>query len=170
MDLSAAFEGLKLTDKQRIYVESRLRGMSKMASARAAGSTKNPDESARQFEKSPNVLEAIDRGRKLSIQHTGYTREKVTQMFEQAFSLATTAAEMVMAAREIARLHGLYAPTNVKVDHTHRLEDAREEDDLKRLSTEELVKLARVRGDDFIDGEFTELEPLRLTDEREDDS
>lgn len=167
MDLSAAFAGLDLTDKQRIYVESRLRGMSKVASARAAGAIKDPERGAEQYEKYDAVRTAIERGRQISIQITGYTREKITDMLERAYYAATTAAEMVMAARELGKLHGLYAPTNVKVDHTHRLKDARTEEDLRRLSTEELLRLANERGTDFIEGEFTELEPLRLTDERQ---
>lgn len=165
MDLSAAFVGL--TDKQRIYVESRLRGMSQIASARAAGSEADPGRSAEQYEANPSVKAAIEKGRQISIAHTGYTREKIAEMLQRAYDCATTAAEMVMAARELGRLHGNYAPTNVKIDHSHRLTDARTESDLRRLPTSELEKLAHMRGGDFVEADFTEVEPLRLTDERD---
>lgn len=167
MDLSAAFEGLDLTDKQRIYVESRLRGLSKAASARAAGAVKDPGRGAEQYEAIDAVQTAIARGRQLSIEHTGYTRERVIQMLEQAFYCATTAGEMVMAAREIGKINGLYPATNVKVDHTHKLQDVRSTQDIARLTTAQLLQLAQQRGADIIEGEFTELEPLRLTDGRE---
>lgn len=165
MDLSPAF--VDLTDKQRIYVESRLRGMSKVASARAAGALKDPERGAEQYESVEAVRDAIEKGRQLSIQITGYDRAKVTEMLERAYNCATTAAEMVMAAREIGRLHGVYAPTNVKVDVNHRLANARSEQDLRHLSTKELLQLAEERGGDFIEGDFMEAVPLRLTDERD---
>lgn len=164
MDLSAAF--VDLTDKQRIYVESRLRGMSKVASAVAAGSTADPKKSAQQYEDNEAVAAALEKGRQISIAHTGYTREKVGEMLQRAYDCAATATEMVMAARELGRLHGVYAPANVKVDHTHRLKDASNEGDLRRLSTAELEQLAHMRGGDFIEAEYTDLDQLRLTDER----
>lgn len=168
MDLSSAFVGL--TDKQRIYVESRLQGMSQVASARAAGAGVNPDRSAEQYERNPMVAAAIERGRQISIAHTGYNREKIAEMLQRAYDCAESAAEMVMAARELGRLHGVYAPTNVKVDHNHRLTDARNSGNLKSLTTAELEKLAQLHGNEVIEGEFTEIEQLRLTDERENTS
>lgn len=165
MDLAPAFEGL--TEKQRLYVEARLRGMSQVASAVAAGASGDPKGSAKQYEAQEVVQRAIDKGRQISIAATGYTREKIAEMLQRAYDLAETSAEMTMAARELGRLHGVYAPTNVKVDHNHRLTNTRTEDDLRRLSTEELEKLAQTRGGDYIEGDFTDLNLPRLTDERE---
>jgi phage terminase small subunit len=164
MDLSPAFEGL--TDKQRLYVEGRLRGLSRIAAARAAGAEADPKKSADQYEKNPKVAAALEKARQISIQHTGYTRQKIAEMLQRAYDLAGNATEMVMAARELGRLHGVYAPTNVKVDHEHRLTDTRNVEDLRHLTTEQLEQLVAKRGGDFIEGEFVELEPLRLTDER----
>lgn len=165
MDFATALSGL--TDKQRIYVEGRLRGLTKRAAARAAGAEADPDRGAEQYESHPQVIAALDKARALSAEQTGIDRKRISDMLEQAYHSATNAMEMVAAARELGRLHGVYAPTNVKVDHNHRLTDARSTDDLKRLSTAELMKIAEKRGGDFIDAEYTDMTRLRLTDGRE---
>ncbi len=106
MDLSPALEGL--TEKRRIYVEARLQGMSPKAACMAAGVAPNQISN---YEGNPDVKAAIAKGHAISAEHTGLTREKVTAMLMDAYRMAETATEMVMAARELGKLHGLYAPT-----------------------------------------------------------
>jgi hypothetical protein len=72
------------------------------------------------------------------------TRDTVTQMFFEAYHKAATAGEMVMATRELAKLHGLYPenkPTvviNAGDGATIELNSKKAE----RMSDEELLKLA----------------------------
>lgn len=126
MDLGPAFAGLD--DRDRIYVEARLRGMSQVAAA--AGLAPN---NASRFEQQPHIREALDHGRRISAIETGIARTRVSDMLLDAYRSATTAAEMVMAARELGRLHGLYAPQRVELDHTHKLAQVKSEEDIRRL-------------------------------------
>lgn len=155
MDLSPAFEGLD--DKERVYVQSRLAGMSQIASAAAAGL---PRQNTERYEKKGSIAAALAKGREISIQQTGITREKVSEMLMDAYRSAATATEMVMAARELGRLHGVYAPQKVDVEVEHRLKHVKTEQDLKRLKTADLLKLAATRGDDILEAEFAEVLPV----------
>lgn len=152
MDLSPAFEGLN--DRDRIYLQSRLSGMSQAASAAAAGMA---PQHASEYEKQPRIAAALQKGREIGIQATGVTREKVSEMLMDAYRSAETAAEMVMASRELGRLHGLYAPQRVELDHTHKLQQVKSEQDIRRLTTADLVKLVSKRGGDVIEGDFVAL-------------
>jgi len=152
MDLTAAFDGL--SDKDRIYVQSRLSGMSQVASALAAGLAPNH---ASEFEKQPRIAEALAKGRAIGIEATGITREKITEMLMDAYRTAETAAEMIMAARELGRLHGVYAPQRVEMDHVHKLQHVKTEKDIRRLPTADLMKLVSQRGGEVIDAEFVAL-------------
>jgi hypothetical protein len=152
MDLTPAFEGLN--DRDRIYVQSRLSGLSQVASAGAAGLAVNH---ANEFEKQPRIANALALGRKIGAQETGYTREKISEMLVDAYRCATTAAEMIMAARELGRLHGVYAPQKVDVDHVHRLKNIKNEQDVRRLTTADLVRLVDARGTDVIDADFVDV-------------
>jgi hypothetical protein len=78
-----------------------------------------------------------------------YTRDDITRGFEDAIRLATTAAEIIMAYKEIAKLHGLYEPEKKELKITAQV--------LERASDEDLVKAA---GDNVYDGEF-----VRFTEE-----
>lgn len=154
MDLSSAFEGLN--DRERIFVEGILRGMSQVASATAAG-YKAPTDSSQDLLKKPRIIAAIEKGRELSIQATGITREKLSDMLMSAYMGASTAAEQVMAVRELGKLHGLYAAQKVEVGHTHKLEAKDAVKQLQSMSSEQLLKLARMNQGKIIDGEFTEV-------------
>lgn len=154
MDLSPAFEGLD--DRERIFVEGILRGMSQIASATAAG-YKSPRDSAQELVKRPRVVAALEKGRELSIQETGITREKLSDMLMAAYTSATTAAEQIMAVRELGKLHGLYAAQKVEVGHTHKLEAKDAIKQLQSMSSEQLLKVARMNRGQVIDGEFSEV-------------
>lgn len=147
MDLAPAFEGL--TDRERIYVEGVLRGLPKKASAQAAGYA--PQEFAR-LEKRPHVVEALEKGRGISIKETGITRQKVTDMLMEAWRNAVNTAEQVMVARELGKLHGLYEAKKVEVKH--QLEHVKRAEQLRALTIEELERIALEGGSLVIDGEF----------------
>jgi hypothetical protein len=155
MDLTAAFEGLD--DRDRIYVQSRLQGMSKVASCAAAGLQPG---SHSKIEDRPEIKRALELARAEMVRHTGITLEKVTEMLLDAYRSAVNATEMVMAARELGKLHDLYPSAKVKIDHTHQLKEVKSESDIRRLTTKELLKLAQMRGADVIDADFTEVTAL----------
>lgn len=72
------------------------------------------------------------------------TRDSITQMFFEAYHKAATAGEMVMATRELAKLHGLY-PENKPSIVVNAGEGSTIEINAKkaeRMSDEELLKLA----------------------------
>lgn len=165
MDLGPAFQGLD--DRDRIYVESRLRGMSQAAAAAAAGLAPS---SAKKFEQRDHIKDALDHGRRISVIETGITRQRVSDMLMDAYRSATTAAEMVMAARELGRLHGLYAPQKVELDHTHKLAQVKSEEDIRRLSTADLLQLVNARGNDVVDGQFELLPAPRMANAQVDEN
>lgn len=153
-DFTPIFEGL--TDRERVMVEARLKGMSIPQAAVAAGMSLN---NARVLCDEPRVKAALKEGRRISAEACAITREKLTDMLMEAYRAAGCAAEMVMAVRELAKLHGLNAPQQVQIAHEHRLSNTAA--DLKQLPLAELERLARTHGSDVIEGEFTAL-PRRL--------
>lgn len=152
MDLRPAL--VDLTDSERIFVESVLRGMSKTAAAAAAG-FKDPAASGKQIAGRPHVAAALEKARQISAQETGITRQKLNDMLMAAYYGAATAGEQIAAVRELAKLNGLYEAQKVAV--THKLEKANNEQELRRLPTEELVRLAQLPANNVIDGEFVEI-------------
>lgn len=149
MDLLPAL--VDLSDAERIYVESRLRGLSLEACARAAG-FQNPRSMVAALEADPRIVTALRKGREISAQETGVTRKTIEEMLLRAYDAAATAGEMVMAARELARLHGLNEPTKHEVKHTVR--QVKSEKELKALPTEELERLAHEDPSRVIEGDF----------------
>jgi hypothetical protein len=151
VDLQPVLQGL--SDRERVYVESRLKGLSKAASAIAAGT--QPCQASKI--ETPAVVEALEKGRALSIKNTGITRERVIEMLENAYHSAETAQEMVAAARELGRMLGYYEAQKVAVTHEHKVHKAEQ---LKTLTVDELERLAR--GDAVIEGEFYEMKDQAL--------
>lgn len=159
MDLSPALE--ELDERERVFVESRLRGLNIKQASAAAGVT---HQMGSMIEARPEVIRAMTLGREISSRETGMTREKINEMLLDAYRNATNTIEQVMAARELAKLHGLYAPAKVEVDHTHRLGQVKREQDLKTLTVDQLEKIALNRGGEVIEGDYEQLDVPRLTD------
>lgn len=154
MDLTPALA--ELDERESLYVQARLKGMSMAASAAAAGLAAG---SGAAVEGRAVVKAALARGRELTAKATGVTREEIIEMLRTAYSVAETAGEMVAAARELAKLQGLYEATKVEVKHEVRR--VKGVDKLRSLPVEQLERIAR--GELVIEGEFTEVEPRRLT-------
>jgi hypothetical protein len=152
LDLSPALE--ELTIQERIIVESKLKGMTLAACAAAAGATL---EDVRSLVKQKHIVTALTVGQAICEEHSRVTRERVSAMLLNAYDHADTATEMVLAARELAKLHGLNAPTQVQIDHNVSLRNVRTEADIRKLSLEELERLAVMRGNEVLEGEFTAL-------------
>ncbi len=153
MDLGALLE--PLTPRERLYVAARLKGLSEKASCLAAGDENNPG--INHWCKAEHVELVLRQAQEISAAEIGITRQNITDMLMQAFNNATTSLEQTAAARELARLHGLYAPAKVKVEHehSHRIEDKRKQ--IGTMTNEQLMDLLAIPG------EFTEVrEPLLL--------
>ena len=85
-----------LTEKQRLYVQARLQGLTKVASAAAAGSP-NPKKNAHKFETSEVVKAALRQVREISAQQLEFDRKKAHDMYMDAYRSADTATEQKMA-------------------------------------------------------------------------
>lgn len=135
----------ELDDRERIYVECRLKGMTGMASLVASGlGTKH---SVGNIEKRPAIALAISEGKRLAAEEVGFTRRKAHEMLMDAYNNSSTAAEQIQAVRELVKLHGVAAPTEVKHkhEHAHSL-------DITKLSDDELLRMAE--GGKIIEGEL----------------
>jgi len=138
---------LELDQKERIYCENRLAGLSKKASAKAGGWA-NADKMAYEIEKRPHVMEAIVAATQIFAEEVGFTRREAHDMLMQAFRNADTAMEQIAAVRELIKLHGVQAPVKVEHEHTHT-----HEMQLENMPLKELMQLANMRGL-TLEGEF----------------
>ena len=130
----------KLTPKQEKYVESRLKGNSRNASAILVDGNRNH---ATQLENSQTVQEELAKARAAMAINSGVTKEDVLEMLKSAASLAHLqgdATGLVAAARELGKMLGFYAPevkkTLVGVDQAS-LKKA-----LQDMGEEELLQIA----------------------------
>lgn len=91
------------------------------------------------------------------------TKEQITMLMLEAHKKSSNSAEEIMALREIAKIHGMYAlaPTTVNIS-TLNIEGNQKK--LGELSDERLLELAGMhpklfeRPEVTIDAEFTEVE------------
>ena len=136
----------KLTNRQRIYVDARLSGMSQMASAAAAGST--GQNAGTEYEKNEAIqAELIARMQKVA-DEVDFSRKEAHDMLMQAYVNADTAMEQIAAVREMIKLHGIAEP--LKVEHKHINKGTLSFD---RMDLKQLMKLAEM--EDFtLEGEF----------------
>ena len=167
---SSARPVLKLTEQNpytmlsvghRRYVEARLQGLTIMAAQRAAG-IKRPNNS---LERNPKVRAAIKYLLRESTRSvTELTKTDVMTGMLDAVNAASTAAELVMAWREMGKLIGAYEPER-KILEIHEYSA----DDLRTLSDAELARLAGKRMQEAVtvDAEFEEVSSV-MADEFED--
>ena len=141
---------LKLRPKERIYVQSRLEGLTQVASAAAAGYA-NPKQNAHRLEKQENIQKAMVEAMDEIAEEVGFTRKEAHDMLMSAYQNAATAAEQISAVKEMINLHGLAAPKQVEHKHEHAGQVS-----LERMETQELLKLADME-DLILDAEFTDV-------------
>ena len=114
-----------------------LKGMSPMAAGAAAGYT--PAQSANLLQR-----QEIKRALKALRENTFYdfqvTRDKLTQMLFDAHSHSANTTEEVLAIREMAKLHGRYAPVEktINVDVQGEIKHQKQ---IERLTDDQLGKL-----------------------------
>lgn len=154
-----------LTGKQRIYVDSRMAGLGKVASAAAAGAS-NPKSECTRFENNENVQAALIAMMERNAEEVGFGRKEAHDMYMDAYLNSETAMEQIAAVNALVKLHGLEKPKQVEVQHTHTGNV-----DMRYLPTDELMKLADMKSDLVLEGEFEEvgkrpeLEPPEVTDD-----
>jgi hypothetical protein len=140
---------LSLTQKQRIYAEARLEGMTQKAAAAAAGST-----DYFQLESSPTVQAYMLERMKATADEVDFGRREAHDMLMDAYRNAETAMEQIAAVNSLIKLHGLEKPK--VVEHVHRAGAPRE---LEHMPLDQLMKLAEME-DLILEGEFEEVEPV----------
>lgn len=142
----------ELTILQRRYVDARLQGLNLSAAARAAG-VKSEYSNSQSLENHPKVRAALRWVIKESGQRAqDLTKNDVMTGMLDAVEAASTAAELVMAWRELGKLIGAYEPEKRILEiHEYNAED------LKMLSDKELAQLAGDKFADAIDAEYEEL-------------
>lgn len=141
---------LKLTAKERIFVESRLAGLTQVAAAAAAGYA-HPKTRGSELDAKPNVQAAMLEAMNDIAEEVGFTRKEAHDMLMQAYQNAATAGEQIQAVKEMINLHGLAVPKQIEHKHTHDGTIS-----LERMETRDLLELAGM--DDFIlEGEFTDV-------------
>lgn len=156
-----------LTHMQRLYVKARLEGLTKVASATAAGQA-SPQKNSHKFEESQSVRDALRLCKQITADAVAFGRKEAHDMYTAAYHAAATSAEMTMAVNSLVKLHGLAAPEvkelrhkhSGSVDHQHQLE---------QLSDKDLAQLAKLEDEPWLEGEFEEVsecpEPLALPTE-----
>ena len=130
---------VKMTPKERVYTESRLAGLTQVASAAAAGIA-IPNSNASRYEKNEKVQEAMLCAMNDLAEEIGFTRKEAHDMLISAYQNAATAGEQIQAVKELISLHGLAAPK--KVEHKHEHGGALS---LERMETQELLELADMK-------------------------
>jgi len=155
----------QLTEMQLIFVQCKLKGMTDVASATAAGLS-NPQKAGYRFMKSKAVQEAVKVGREALARGVMFDRRKAHEMLMDAHRNAENATEQVVAIREMIKLHGIAAPEVKEIHQTVKGEVVHKE--VKELTDEELLRLAKLptaQLPSIIEGEYQELPDANATRE-----
>lgn len=138
---------LKLTARQRIYVDCLLEGMPKKSAAAAAGGR-----DGEQFERSELVQAALVERMQATADKVDFSRKEAHDMYMDAYRCAETATEQIAAVTAMVKLHGLESPKliEIKHDHTHHTGQ------IEYMPTDELMKLAGMT-DLVLEGEFEDI-------------
>lgn len=142
---------LQLTAKERIYVDSRMSGMTQIASAAAAGLAQ-PRTAGGRLEKKDSVQQAMLDMMQQQAEDVGFGRKEAHDMYMDAYQNAETAMEQIAAVNALVKLHGLEKPKQLEVKHEHT-----HSGQIEHLPTEELMKLAGMDKVLTLEGEFEEV-------------
>lgn len=156
-----------LSEKQRSYVDARVKGMSCIQAAQAAGYS-NPEIQGYQIEKSPFVVAALEVEWKKAEKVSEMSKKKVMNgmlsAIDQAKLLADPTAQ-ISGWREIAKMCGYYEPQRVQVEVS--VSAKRLFSQFETLSDDELLKLAEqeiLDGDELITETSQGQEALEYTE------
>jgi len=147
---------VKLSVKERIYVQGRLDGLTQIAAGAAAGLHTD----FTKLEKREHVQAAMVAAMSDLAEEIGFSRKEAHDMLMSAYMNAATAAEQIAAVKEMINLHGIAAPKVIEHEHTHKGSVT-----LERMETEDLMKLAGM-DDLTLEGEYEVID--KDADERTD--
>lgn len=133
-----------LSAKEHTYVDMRAQGAPAYVAAKSAGFA-DPADHALTLERDPRIRSAIEYTLRAQRHQRQLTRDDVLNGFLEADAMAATAAEKVMAWKEIGKVIGAYAPTEIAIGQGDPSQK------VKKLSDHELAKMAA------IDADFVEL-------------
>lgn len=161
MSLPSSYLGL--TAKQRLYVDGRMQGLSKVAAARAAGFAAANAEASK-IDANPKVQQAMLDRMQQNADEVDFGRKEAHAMYMEAYQNAETAMEQIAAVNALVKLHGIDAPKKLMVEHEHT-----HKGEIEFMPTEELMRLANMEEKLVLPGEFEEVkEPARIEHERSD--
>jgi hypothetical protein len=146
-----------LDSRQKIFVESRAKGMSRKQSAITAGYS-DSNKSGDHVERGQLVQAELAGIRAKMAEGIGITKDDVAAGFKDAADMARIMSDptgMVGAWRELGKLLGFYAPEVKRVEQGISRRDLLTAMDT--LSDEDLQRLARGR---VLDGEFEDVSPV----------
>jgi len=147
---------MSLTEKQRIFVDSIMRGQTQTMAARSAGFS-NIHVEANRLMKMPKIHESLQHLQRKYEKASQMTRKKVMNGLIEAIDMAKLQAEpatMVNGWREIGRMCGYYAAERKIIDIN--ITAKRAVDQLETLSDAELLEMIE-KDSELIEGEFTEV-------------
>ncbi|CAM3845506.1 hypothetical protein [Parendozoicomonas haliclonae] len=129
-----------LTGQQEQLVMFVMRGLSIPAAAEQAGY--RSAEKARQIVKREDVQAIMSYLRERHFQDTRVTRDLLTGMLFEAHSKSETATEEVMCIRELGKMHEIYPDSKRNLVETNTKGEVTNIKQVRRMSDEELLKLA----------------------------
>lgn len=156
---------LSLTDKQKVFVDGVVRGLTQTMAARLAGYSNPYTEGSRMIRK-PAVIEAVQRMHYKHEKASQMSRKKVMDGMLEAIEMAKMQSEpgvMVNGWREIGRMCGYYAAEKKVIDIN--ISAKRAVDKLEMLSDAELLEMIE-SDSQAIEGECSEV--LEATQEAAD--
>lgn len=143
-----------LSHQQKLYIQSRKRGLPKTQSAISAGYA---ERMADDIEKVPEVREEIEKHAALEKRRARWTRNKMLEKLERAIDMAEIQADpanMIAGLREVGKVEGYYAPEVKKIDitSTKRLIGKYEV-----MSDQELLEVAEGEAREVIEGDYRDV-------------
>lgn len=129
-----------MTPRMRLYVQSRLEGLTPQQSYKAAGVVGS--DTAR-FEQHPKIIRYLSLSTRSAVRKTLISRNDVIDGLLDAVESAGSSMELTQAWREIGRIIGAYEPA--KVDVSLKIESLRNEQ-LVEMSEGELLEMTTKYG------------------------
>lgn len=140
-----------LSQQEVIFVQTLLRGLPLIMAAKQAGV---PESEMAAFAAKPHVAAVLAHMREtMFTTHVEVTRDMLNLMLFEAHAKSANSTEEIAAVRELAKINGLNAPTQTEVKVTH---EARTSEQLRKLSSEELARIAE--DDSALDGQWEVIE------------
>jgi hypothetical protein len=142
------------------FVHNVVLGMSRTRAAAEAGVTHNLESGAQSLMKDEFVLNLLTAYKTEIESRLSVDRDKLTGMTMDAFDVAKLqgdAKAMITAVQELANIHGLHSPQEIKVTRTNEL-GVKALEAVRLLPEKDLLALAAPLDETPLEAEFVELE------------